>query len=113
MSGPLALRALMSSCERRGAWTVPSHIDARVTLGSMQLDLRHAELGFETTIDARLTLGSLEILVPRDVAVDVCVDTIAASVDQGERDDAAWSRVRRLLVVGKLRFASCQITRTA
>jgi len=104
-------RVLLGSCERRGAWTVPAHIDARVTLGNLELDLREADLGPETTIEADVTLGNLEIIVPDDVAVDVDVESIAANVGHGPPDDDAyrWPSGRRLRVIGRVRFASCEV----
>ena len=51
-SDPLKLNVVMGSCERRGAWNVPSRVEAYVKLGNMELDLRDAKLGPETTIDA-------------------------------------------------------------
>jgi hypothetical protein len=109
----LELRVIMGSCERRGAWKVPAQIDAHVTLGSIQLDLRDAELGPDTTIEAHLWLGSLEILVPADVVVEVDVDSVAASVAaQPRTPNPTWHAARRLRVTGKARFASCEIART-
>ncbi len=78
---PLELRAIMGSCERRGAWKVPSRVDAQVRFGNMELDLREAQLGPETTINARVYMGNLEIIVPSDLAVDVAVDSIMGNVE--------------------------------
>ena len=107
----LEMNVLLGSSERRGTWRVPSHIDARITLGSLELDLRDAELGPSTTIDARVTFGSLEILVPADVGVDIDVDSLAASVENVPRDEGVLGLppARRLRVIGKLRFASCEV----
>jgi hypothetical protein len=113
MSDPAQLRVALSSYERRGAWAVPTRIDARVTLGSIQLDLREAELGADTTIVVNLLLGSLEIVVPRDVVIEVAVDSLAASVDSPCTPEMSSSSPRRLRVIGKARFASCEIARAA
>jgi hypothetical protein len=111
---PLKLSVLFGSSERRGAWAVPAHIDARVTLGHIQLDLRDADLGADTTIEADLMLGSLQILVPSDVMIDVDVELLAGRVN-GDRPsrDITWSAARRLRVIGRAWFASCEITRAA
>jgi signal transduction histidine kinase len=134
MTDTLNLRAVMSSIERRGVWTVPAEVNARVVMGSIELDLREAELGAETTIDASITMGSLEIIVPRDVRVDVNLDSFAGSVEHhaapdarllaapetdgatadtvgqfGAYRDPAHPVARRLKVTGKARFASCEI----
>jgi len=82
---PLKLRVIMGSCERRGTWVVPPRIEARVMWGNMELDLRDAQLGRDTTIDAQIFMGNLEIIVPHDLAVEVNVDTIAGNVEDGSR----------------------------
>jgi signal transduction histidine kinase len=121
----------MGSNERRGAWTVPAQIHARVVMGSLEMDLREAELGPETTIDAHITMGSFELFVPRDVVVDVDVQTFAGSVEHyavgtqapalkaGENEPAEGSfgayrdparvHARRVKVVGTTKFGSCEI----
>jgi signal transduction histidine kinase len=132
---PLKLVAIMGSCERRGAWRVPSRVEAHVKFGNMELDLREAELGPETTIHARVMMGNLEIIVPSDLAVDVSVDSIAGNVEQtyGPRDGADAGEIhvsgsetgealathayrdpgpmpaRRLRVTGKVKFGNCEI----
>jgi signal transduction histidine kinase len=131
---PLRLRVIMGSCERRGAWKVPPRIEAHVMWGNMELDLREAELGPDTTIDAHVMMGNLEIIVPSDLEVDVHVDTVAGNVEDGallgeesklrvsgnaEIDgepltshvyrDPAPTQTRKLHVIGKVRFANCEV----
>jgi signal transduction histidine kinase len=152
---PLKLRVVMGSCERRGAWKVPPRVEARVMWGHLELDLREAELGLDTTIDAQITMGNLEIIVPADLALDVNIDTVAGNVEDGSRldearggsatpaggdrsdagasgappepgaasaggvgeppvvhgiyRDAPVAPVKRLRVVGRVRFANCEI----
>jgi signal transduction histidine kinase len=135
MTEPLNLSVVMGSIERRGAWTVPSEVNARVLLGSLEMDLREAELGPETTIDASIMFGSLELIVPRDVVIDVNVDSFAGSVEHhasaappllaapaiddapstdtvgqfGAYRDPVHPVARRLKITGKARFGSCEI----
>jgi signal transduction histidine kinase len=92
---PLKLRVVMGSCERRGVWKVPSRIEAHVMWGNMELDLREAELGPDTTIDAHVMMGNLEIIVPADLAVEVSVDSIAGNVEHGGADGAGSTRPSR------------------
>jgi hypothetical protein len=114
MTDSLKLRALMRTCERRGPWVVPSHIEARATLGSIQLDLSEAELGADTTIEADVLMGSLEILVPHGVEIDVDVELLAGKFnDERYRRDRTLVAPRRLRVVGRAWFSSCEITRAA
>jgi signal transduction histidine kinase len=86
MTDPLKLRVVMGSCERRGVWAVPSRVEAHVMWGNMELDLREAELGPDTTIDAHVMMGNLEIIVPADLAVEVSVDSVAGHVEHGSAD---------------------------
>jgi len=129
MTEPLNLRVVMGSSERRGVWTVPSQVNARVMWGNLELDLREAELGAETTIDARVTMGNLEIVVPSELAVDVSIDTVAGNVEQGAKEsdavtaptsdepaatmgvyrDPAQALRKRLHVTGNVRFGNCEI----
>ncbi|HEY5949981.1 MAG TPA: LiaF domain-containing protein, partial [Kofleriaceae bacterium] len=103
---PLKLRVIMGSCERRGAWKVPARIDAHVMWGNMELDLREAELGPDTTIDAHVMMGNLEIIVPNDLAVDVNVDSVAGNVEQGACDDGGSTRDSGFVSPGDATLAS-------
>jgi signal transduction histidine kinase len=128
---PLKLSVVMGTCERRGAWHVPSRVEAHVRLGNMELDLREAQLGHDTTIDVRVYMGNVEIIVPSDLAVDVAVDSVMGNVEQGARDgvadhvphgigdgetlashayrDPAQPAPRRLRVTGKVKLGNCEI----
>ncbi|HEU4613728.1 MAG TPA: ATP-binding protein [Kofleriaceae bacterium] len=131
---PLKLRVVMGSCERRGAWKVPPRVEAHVMWGNMELDLRDAELGPDTTIHAFVMMGNLEIIVPNDLAVDVNVDTVAGNVEDGARlgsesdlhvsgnaeidgeplpthvyREPGRAITRRLHVTGRVRFANCEV----
>ncbi len=80
---PLKLKVVMGACERRGAWKVPSRVEAHVMWGHCELDLREAELGPDTTIEAHVFMGHLEIVVPHDLKVEVRADAFAGSVESG------------------------------
>lgn len=119
MTEPLNLRVVMGSCERRGAWKVPPNVNARVLWGNMELDLRDAELGPETTIDAHVTMGNLEIFVGPDVVVDVNIDSVAGNIEnRTHAKDVALSdgapyrdatTIKRIHVTGKARMANCEV----
>jgi hypothetical protein len=65
------LRSLFGNVERRGGWTVPARIEARVTFGNVELDFREARFTAAVTeIDARVLFGNLEIIVPPQLAVE-------------------------------------------
>jgi hypothetical protein len=61
------IRAVLSSVERRGAWTVPARLEVRAFWGNAVLDLREAVFeAAETTIDIGVTMANVEIVVPRN-----------------------------------------------
>ena len=58
---PQALRVLLGSLERAGAWTIAPQTRVKVTLGSAVLDLREAVLPpGSLEVEVRVLLGSLE-----------------------------------------------------
>ena len=109
-SDPLKLRVVMGSTERRGAWKVPPRVEAHVMWGNMELDLREAELGPDTTIDAHVTMGNLEIIVPPELAVELDVHAVGGHVGDARRaappGDPAGSRVR---IVGRVKLGNCEV----
>ncbi|HUS28390.1 MAG TPA: ATP-binding protein [Kofleriaceae bacterium] len=131
-SEPLKLRVVMGSIERAGAWTVPPEVRAHVFWGNLELDLRDADIGDVTTIDAHVTMGNLQIVVPREMIVDVAVNSFAGNVENrqpssprqvpptldgsGERTfpghayrDPVRAPAKRLRVTGSVKFANCEI----
>jgi hypothetical protein len=107
------VRVIMGSTERRGAWHVPSHLEVRVWLGSAHLDLRNAQLSpGVTTIDVGDVLGSVEIVIPRDMPVEIGV--LAALGSVAETTGFTIDESRPVLrVVGDATLASCEIVRAA
>lgn len=106
------LRVILGSTERRGAWPVPRHLDVRVLLGSAELDLRHARFAPGLTIiDVDVTLGSVEIIVPPDLAVEVGMSSMAASVDETTGFEPPDPQRPIVRVIGDALLASCQIVR--
>lgn len=108
------LRVIMGSTERRGAWSVPRHLDVRVLMGSVELDLREAQLRpGVTTIDIDVTLGSVENIIPADLAVEVGMLAAAASVDTTTGFQIHDPPRPLLRIVGDATLASCEIVRAA
>lgn len=107
------LRVIMGSTERRGAWPVPRHLDVNILLGSVELDLRHAQLAPGiTTIEIDVTLGSALLIIPEDMPVEIGMQATAASVD--ETTGFTPNSERPVLrIVGDATLASCEIRRAA
>lgn len=118
------VRAVMSAVERRGAWTVPPHLEVRAFWGHAELDLRDAVLASgTTTIELGVVMGNVEILVPPQLVVDSRVSSFAASVCDrtlehphrrvhaavADADADAGAGVPRIELVGHVRFGSCEV----
>lgn len=63
--------ALFGSAHRSGRWTMPTQLNAAALFGSVEIDLREAQLGPDSELNAIAVFGSVEILVPPDVEVEV------------------------------------------
>ena len=105
------LRVIMGSVERRGRWTVPRHLRARVFWGAAELDFREASIAAGTTVlDVHVTMGSLELIVPPWLSIDVDVESFAGSVEELHRAPHEPDPSRPLLrVTGAVWFGSVEI----
>ncbi len=64
------LLAVFGSDVRKGAWSVPEHIDARAVFGDCRIELHEARLARQvTTIEANVIFGSITIVVPEGTEV--------------------------------------------
>ena len=108
------LRVVLGSAERRGAWPVPRQLDVSVLLGSVELDLRNAQLAPGlTVIDVDVTLGSVEIIVPPGMPVEIGMAARAASVDETTGFAPHSEDTPVLRVIGEATLSSCEIVRRA
>jgi hypothetical protein len=103
------LRAIMSSTERRGPWTVPRHVRVRATMSSTVLDFREARLpAGPVEIDLRVVMSSAEIIVPPGLAVEMEGMAVMGSFEHLDRapahpdPEAPLLRVRGLAVMGSV-----------
>ncbi|MFL5478626.1 MAG: LiaF domain-containing protein [Gemmatimonadaceae bacterium] len=63
--------SFLSSNEKKGPWQLSRRFRALAVLGSVELDLRTAEVGYGLSeIEAVALLGNVEITVPPDIAVE-------------------------------------------
>jgi hypothetical protein len=84
------LTAIMSSNSRRGAWTVPPHLEARAIFADLTLDLTQAVLPGEIIdIHVRLFGANLEIIVPPRLRVVNRVGAFLANVETSPSLDLA------------------------
>ncbi len=64
--------AVFSSVERKGAWSMPDDINAVAVFGSVEMDLRHAQIAAQDNeIRAVAVFGSVEILIAAGMQVEV------------------------------------------
>ena len=63
---------VMSGVEKKNRWRVPEHLNAVAVMGSVELDLRKAEIATpEVEITAVAIMGAVEVIVPEGVAVEL------------------------------------------
>ena len=104
------VRASLSSVERRGSWTVPERLEVRAFWGHVELDLRDAVMApGTTTIDVGVTMANVEIIVPPELPVDSEIEGFAANVCDRALMTSVPASDRRLKLVGKVRFGSCEV----
>lgn len=100
------LRVIFGSIERVGAWSVPSHMKARVLFGHLLLDLRDAQLAPVTTIEVDVTMGNVEILVPPGVQVDMDASPILGNVE--DRTESGLAPTSLVRIVGRVKFGNVE-----
>ena len=68
----LQIRSILRSVARGGSWAPPADVAATTVMGEIRLDLRDAELLVDgTTIHARAIMGQIDIIVPREVELEI------------------------------------------
>lgn len=100
------LVAIMSGVKRSGEWMPPDVLHVVAVMGGVELDFRRAVLPPGVTeLRIAAVMGGVNIIVPRDVDVEVTATAFLGGVDQappGEEPAAtdALPERRPLLVVG-------------
>lgn len=103
------LRVIFGSIERRGPWTVPQNLSARVLFGNIELDLREARLApGVTTIDVNVTMGNLEIIVPPGMAVEIDASSTLGNIEHESTppSEPAGTVVR---ITGRVRLGNLEV----
>ncbi|MDO8212945.1 DUF1707 domain-containing protein [Conexibacter sp. CPCC 206217] len=98
-------RAVLSSLDRRGRWTLAPRSRFVATLGSIQLDLRQAIMpGPEVEIVLKAVLGSAELLVPEGTDVRVSGGNVLGSCELhlGAEAPPPGAPIVRVIVAGAL-----------
>jgi hypothetical protein len=69
--------SFLSSNERRGRWEMPRHFRALAVLGSVELDLREADVGYGVSvIEAVAVMGNIELTIPPQITVECDGDSL-------------------------------------
>jgi hypothetical protein len=85
--GVETLYSVLQRSSRRGPWRPPETMRLVSVLGSIVLDYREADLPLGVTaLDCQVVLGSVEIIVPRDVDLELTGSVLLGSVET--RDEA-------------------------
>ncbi|WP_327132246.1 DUF1707 domain-containing protein [Streptomyces sp. NBC_01343] len=93
--------AVMSSFQRKGAWTVPPRLDAVAFWGSGDLDLREANFAErEVVINCIAIMGGIQITVPPGVEVDVRGFGFMGAFDQRDTPGPVGPGAPRVVVTG-------------
>lgn len=104
------LRIVLSSTERTGPWTPPSHLAARVFWGNLRLDLREARLpAGGLTIEVDVTMGNVEVIVAPGVACELGASPLLANIEQrtepGSKADGPIVRI-----VGRVKLGNLEVS---
>ena len=101
------LRVVLGSTERRGTWTLPSPLHARVVCGNLLLDLRDAHLpSGPLRLEVHVTMGNLEVLLPPGVAVDLDVGATLGNVEDQTQPGFA---TRTLTITGRVVLGNVEV----
>ena len=98
--------AIMSSVMRRGLWKVPRRLRVVSVMGSVQLDLRQAELPPVTEIRAFILMGELSVRVPPNARLETDGTAIMGAFEDRVHEagvagpDAPVVRVTGIAIMG-------------
>lgn len=104
--------AVMSGVERKSRWRVPPETTAVAVMGSVELDLRKAEIETdEVQITAIAVMGAVEIIVPEGVDVDLTGFAFMGAKEESVADvprlpGAPLIRVRAFALMGAVEVSS-------
>lgn len=104
--------AVMSGVERKSRWRVPPETTAVAVMGSVELDLRKAEIeADEVQITAIAVMGAVEIIVPEGVDVDLIGFAFMGAKEERVADvpplpGAPLIRVRAFALMGSVEVRS-------
>jgi hypothetical protein len=106
---PRVVSAVFSNVEQRGAWQVPSSIQARSIFGNTLLDFRDARFAAAVTeLEAKAVFGNVEILVPPHLAVECEGSAVFGNFEHGENAVADLDRPI-LRIIGRAVFGNIEI----
>ena len=75
------IRGVLRSVARGGSWAPPAHLAATTVMGEITLDLCDADLLVDgTTIQARAIMGQINIIVPRELELEIHGSVILGEV---------------------------------
>jgi len=96
--------SFLSSTERQGRWPLPRQFRALAVMGSVELDLREAEIGYGlSVIEAVAVMGNIEITIPPHITVECDGDSLLGTFTlkyAGKASPTQASRDRVIRVSG-------------
>jgi signal transduction histidine kinase len=105
------INVAFGNIERSGSWVIPKNLKISVRFGNAELDLREAILARGLTIiDLNVSMGNAEIVVPRELPVQVevnakygNVENAPAAAPSGDVDQP------RLKIIGNVKLGNCEV----
>ena len=107
----LRIVTVFGSTKRAGSWTVPLHLDLKVILGELTIDLRDAVFCADVLdIDLHVTLGSLRLIVPAGTQVENECEERFSSSTHSMRSAKGAPRIGLLVrLTGRVVFGNLEI----
>jgi hypothetical protein len=102
------IRAIMSSTERTGQWTLPHRLAVRAVMSELRLDLRYASLPPAGEIELNTVMANVRIIVPPELGVECDVSAFMATV-RNEASASQWPGAPVLYVTGSAVMSEVRI----
>jgi hypothetical protein len=102
------IRAIMSSTERTGQWTLPQRLEIRAVMSELKLDLRYASLPPVAEVEVNAVMANVRIIVPPELGVECDVSAFMATV-RNEASTSQWPGAPRIYLSGSAVMSEVRI----
>jgi hypothetical protein len=107
----LRLSSVFASTKRAGSWTVPFHLEGKVLMGDLTLDLRDAVFGADVVdIEVDVVFGSFTLIVPAGTQVENEIhETLSSSTHSTRSARGASPNGLLIRLTGRALLASVDV----